>query len=132
MTEVEGTAEVDKKRIIAYWVLTGMVVAAESGAGFSMLTGAEGPVEGLGRLGYPLYFLTILGSFKIAGVITLVAPKLPRLKEWAYAGFAFDFIGAAASHILNGDGINKIAPPLVILSVLIGSYLLRPSERRLV
>ena len=98
-----------------------------------MLTGAEGPVEGVvGRLGYPLYFLTILGSFKLAGVVTLAAPGLPRLKEWAYAGFAFDFIGAAASHVLHGDGLDKIAPPLVILSVLVGSYLLRPGERRLV
>ena len=126
-------SETDKKRIIGYWVLTGMVLVAESGAGFSMLTRAEGPVEGIvGRLGYPLYFLTILGAFKLAGVITLALPRLPRLKEWAYAGFGFDFIGAAASHVLNGDGLDKIAPPLVILSVLIGSYLLRPAERRLV
>ena len=125
--------ETDKRRVIAYWVLTGMVVVAESGAGFSMLTHAEGPVDGIvGRMGYPLYFLTILGSCKLAGVVTLALPRLPRLKEWAYAGFAFDFLGAAASHVLNGDGLDKVAPPLVILTVLIGSYWLRPAERRLV
>ena len=125
-------SETNKKQIIAYWVLTALVLIAESGAGFSMLTRAARPVEGLAALGYPLYFLTILGSFKLAGVVTLALPRLPRLKEWAYAGFAFDFIGAAASHAFNGDGLDKIAPPFIILSVLVGSYLLRPAERRLV
>ena len=125
-------SEPDRKRVIGYWLLTGMVLVAESGAGFSMLTQAEGPVEGIvGRLGYPLYFLTILGSFKLAGVITLGLPRLPRLKEWAYAGFGFDFIGAAASHAFAGHGLDKIGPPFIILTVLVGSYLLRPAERRL-
>ena len=122
----------EKARLIGYWVLTGMVLVAESGAGFSMVTHPEGPVVGLGALGYPPYFLNILGPLKLAGVVTLALPKLPRLKEWAYAGFAFDFLGAAASHAFSGHGIDKIAPPFIILTILAGSYLLRPAERRLV
>ena len=68
---------------------------------------------------------------KLAGAIVLALPKLPRLKEWAYAGFAIDFLGAAASHGLNGDPIDKLFPPLVIFGLLMGSYFLRPDDRRL-
>jgi len=125
-------SEPERKRIIGYWVLTGLVMFAETGAGFSMVSGAQATVEGMSRLGYPPYFIMILGPLKLAGVITLALPKLPRLKEWAYAGFAFDFLGAFASHALNGDGLDKLAPPLIILTILVGSYLLRPAERRLV
>ncbi len=125
-------SETDKKRIIGYWVLTALVLFAETGAGFSLVTSAEASLEGLARLGYPPYFHWILGPLKLAGVITLALPKLPRLKEWAYAGFAFDFLGAAASHAFHGDGADKLAPPFIILTILAGSYLLRPSDRRLV
>ncbi len=125
-------SETDKKRLIGYWVLTGLVMFAETGAGFSLVTSNAASLEGLARLGYPPYFHFILGPLKLAGVITLALPKLPRLKEWAYVGFAFDFLGAAASHAFNGDGIDKLLPPFVILTILAGSYLLRPAERRLV
>ena len=74
----------------------------------------------------------IIGPAKLAGVLTLALPKLPRLKEWAYAGFGIDFIGAFASHAFLGDGPDKLMPPLIILTVLTGSYLLRPASRRLV
>ena len=123
--------ESNQKRMIAYWVLTALVLAGESNASFRMLTRNPGAVEGLAALGYPVYFLTILGSFKLAGILALATPGLPRLKEWAYAGFAFDFIGAAASHAFNGDPFGKIALPLVVLAALVGSYLLRPADRRL-
>ena len=54
-------------------------------------------VEGIVHLGYPLYFITIIGFWKVLGAITLLAPGFPRLKEWAYAGIFFDLTGAAAS-----------------------------------
>lgn len=130
--EDETMTEPSKNRTIAYWVLTALVLAGETNASFRMLTHNAGAVEGLAALGYPAYFLTILGSFKLAGVVTLALPNLPRLKEWAYAGFAFDFVGAAASHALNGDPFGKIALPLIVLASLAGSYLLRPADRRLV
>ncbi len=126
------TAGIGKKRLIAYWLLTGLVLFFETGASYSMISGSSHAVEGLERLGYPPYILMILGPLKLAGVITLALPRLPRLKEWAYAGFAFDFIGAFASHAFLGDGLDKLMPPVIILSVLIGSYLLRPASRRLV
>ena len=88
-------------------------------------------VEGIKALGYPTYVLYILGVAKIAGIIVIAAPGLKRLKEWAYAGFVIDFIGAAASHALNGDTIAEIMPPIVVMGILLGSYVLRPDSRRL-
>lgn len=73
----------------------------------------------------------ILGPAKLAGVIVLAIPGQLRLKEWAYAGLAIDFAGAAASHILNGDGPDKIMPAVIILLILLGSYALRPDSRKL-
>lgn len=124
-------AETNKGRLVAYWVLTLIVVLSQGASGIGDLVGAEPLVKAIAALNYPGYILKILGPFKILGVIALAAPGFPKLKEWAYAGFTFDFIGAAASHVLNGDGPELIAPALVLLAILIGSYLLRPASRRL-
>ena len=88
-------------------------------------------LKGVTALGYPAYLLYILGPAKLAGSFVLAFPGLPRLKEWAYAGFTIDFLGAAASHGLHGDGFGMIVAPLVALAILMGSYLLRPASRRL-
>jgi len=120
-----------KGRLIGYWLLTMLVVLSQGASGVMDLAGAQPLVDGVTALGYPVYILKILGPFKILGVIALAAPGFPRLKEWAYAGFTFDFIGAFASHLLNGDGPGELAPPLILLAILVGSYLLRPASRRL-
>lgn len=120
-----------KGRIIGFWILTGLVVLSQGASGIMDLMGAEAVASGVKLLGYPSYLLYILGPAKLAGVAVLAIPKMPRLKEWAYAGFAIDFVGAAASHALNGDGIQLIAPALVLFAVLMGSYFLRPDDRRL-
>ena len=100
-------------------------------SGMLELAGVEAAVAPVVGLGYPAYVLNIIGPAKIVGSLTLLMPRMPLLKEWAYAGFAIDFIGAFLSHLFAGDGINKLAPPLVILAVLMGSYALRPADRRL-
>ena len=87
--------------------------------------------EAMANLGYPMYLMTILGVAKILGVIALLAPRLPLLKEWAYAGFTFDMLGAAASHAFVGDSPAEIVTPLVVLILAIASYCLRPASRRL-
>ena len=81
------------------------------------------------QLGYPSYFPTILGVFKIIGVAALLAPRRGLLKEWAYAGFSFTFLGATASHLAQGQE-KEAAGPLVSLAVLAASYLTRPPERK--
>lgn len=121
----------NKGRLIGYWILTALVVLSQGASGVMDLMGSAPVSEGIAALGYPPYLLMILGPAKLIGVAVLALPGLQRLKEWAYAGFVIDFLGAAASHTLNGDGPDLIAPALVLLAVLMGSYALRPDSRRL-
>lgn len=83
------------------------------------------------HLGYPQYLLTMICVAKILGVLALLAPGFPRLKEWAYAGLTIDLIGASVSHAAVGDPLPNIAIPLVILAIGAASYFLRPDSRRL-
>jgi hypothetical protein len=83
------------------------------------------------NLGYPLYLLTLLGVLKILGVVAVLAPGFGRLKEWAYAGFTFDLVGAFYSHVMVKDPIADTVPPLIILVIVLTSYFLRPDSRKL-
>src|SRR5688572_28383257 len=83
---------------IGYWAATGLVALAFAFGGALDIARTPEMEAGLARLGYPAYFATILGVWKVLGAITIVVPRLPRLKEWAYAGMVFDLTGAAASH----------------------------------
>jgi hypothetical protein len=118
-------------RMIAYWIFTGLFCAAMAAGGVQDILHTSNVIELFTLLHYPLYLATILGACKLAGAITLVAPKLPRLKEWAYAGFTFDLLGAAASAIFAGAGILHVFAPLMFLALLVPSYLLRPVSRRI-
>ena len=120
-----------KGKTIGFWLLTGLIVVTQGASGVADLMKAQGLLDGVTQLGYPPYILTILGPFKILGVIVLAIPGLPRLKEWAYAGFFFDFLGAFLSHTYNGDPLSLRLPGLIALAVLLGSYFLRPESRRL-
>jgi DoxX-like family len=82
------------------------------------------------HLGYPIYFLFIIGAWKLPCALALVAPRFPRLKEWAYAGAFFNYTGAAASHLLAGDGADKWVGPLVLAAFTLASWALRPASRR--
>ena len=83
------------------------------------------------HLGYPLYFASILGMWKLLGAIAIVAPGLPRVKEWAYAGFFFDLTAAAASRAFVGDSSADVIAPLVFLVLVLASWMLRPPSRKL-
>ena len=120
-----------KGKTIGFWLLTGLIIVSQGASGIGDLVKAEPLVEGVAALGYPPYILNILGPFKILGVIVLALPGLVRLKEWAYAGFFFDFSGAFLSHVYNGDSIDLILPAFVFIFILLGSYFLRPESRRL-
>ena len=85
----------------------------------------------LHHLGYPEYFASISGTWKILGALAVVAPGLPRLKEWAYAGFAFELTSAALSRAAVGDGVGDILAPLAFLGLVVASWALRPANRRL-
>jgi hypothetical protein len=119
------------RRTLAYWSTTGLFCAALGFSGFAHLGRVELVAESMGALGYPGYFMTILGTAKLGGVVALLAPRLPLLKEWAYAGFTFNLVGATASHVLAGDPFSEAIRPSLILLVAFASYLLRPADRRL-
>ena len=82
------------------------------------------------HLGYPAYFMSILGLWYVAAGLILLAPRLPRLKEWAYAGLVFNYTGAAASHIWVGDGAETLVAPVIFLCLTAASWALRPPARR--
>ena len=116
-------------RTIAYWVTTGMVAAMSLFAAFAYLSGNPQAVEGFAHVGYPQQLRILLGIAKAAGAIVLVVPRLPRLKEWAYAGFTFAWIAATIAHYLAKDGPRAFSP-MVLLILLFVSYLTRPASRR--
>lgn len=119
------------EKTTAYWITTGLFCAVLGFSGLAYLARIEFMVERMTELGYPLYFMTILGTAKLLGVFALLAPSHPLIKEWAYAGFAFDLIGATASHAFSGDPFGESVRPMFVLALGAASYLLRPSARRL-
>ena len=120
-----------KNKTAAYWFTTGLFCLMLGFSGFAHFSHLEPMVEAMTHLGYPLYFMTILGSAKLLGVAALLAPGRPLLKEWAYAGFAFNLFGATASHAFAGDPLSEAIRPAGLLVVGAASYLLRPAARRL-
>ena len=82
------------------------------------------------HLGYPLYLLTIMGVAKVLAVVALLAPGLPRLKEWAYAGVVFVYLGAASSHFAVGDPTDQVVVPTMFAVVALLSWATRPPARR--
>lgn len=120
-----------KPRKIAYWATTGLVAAMFAFNGLSSLFPSPELIEGVEKLGYPLYLLPFLGIAKLLAVPALLAPRFARIKEWAYAGLAFDMIGASYSHTMSGDGPQEIITPIVLLGLIMASYFLRPENRRL-
>jgi len=116
---------------LGYWLPTGLFCAIFVMGGIGHLFRLEPQLEGMQTLGYPLYVMTILGVAKLFGVAALLIPGQPLLKEWAYAGFTFDLLGASASHAFSGDSLPAVLIPLVILGLGAASYRMRPPSRRL-
>lgn len=120
-----------KPRVIGYWIVTALVALAFLAGGAADLSRSPQVVEGMKHLGYPSYFALILGTWKVLGALAVLAPRFPRLKEWAYAGMIFDLTGATASHAASGDGLVKITVPLVLAALVATSWALRPATRRI-
>ncbi|MGH9589894.1 MAG: DoxX family protein [Terracidiphilus sp.] len=127
-SEIErlGTA---RSRIIGYWIITGLLVAEMLMGGIWDVARTRHVVEVVTQLGYPAYILTILGVWKLLAVPALLAPRLPLLKEWAYAGIFFEMTGAAVSHMTHGGG-SEVIVTLVTAALAVSSWWLRPKSRR--
>ncbi len=116
-------------KAFVYWIATILICAMMAFSAFAYLTHAPKMMAGFASLGYPEYFPIILGVFKVLGVLALLAPRFALLKEWAYAGFTFTFIGACASHLAVGQHKEAVAPVIAFVLLAI-SYVLRPATRR--
>ena len=116
-------------RPIAYWITTIFGPASFVIGGYLHLTRDPQVMATLAHLGYPAYFATIMGVWKLLGAIAIVVPGFPRVKEWAYAGFFFDLTGAAATRAFVGDGAGDILAPLVFLGLVMASRALAPARR---
>lgn len=119
----------EKAKTIGYWVTTGFVALDFLVGGAANLARPPVVTATMEHLGYPAYFTLLLGGWKVLGAMALLAPRFPRLKEWAYAGIFFDLTGAAVSHGASGDGAGKAIAPLVVAAVMIASWKLRPASR---
>jgi hypothetical protein len=120
-----------RARSIAYWTATGILAFGMTLGGMGQLFRASFNVDGMIHLGYPLYVLSIVAIWKLCGVAVLLAPRLPLVKEWAYAGFFFLLTGACVSHISAGDPFSGWVGPLVFACLTVASWWLRPDARRL-
>jgi uncharacterized membrane protein YphA (DoxX/SURF4 family) len=120
-----------KRNKIVYWVSTIWLALGMASTGMVQLFKMEAEVDNMAQLGYPVYFLTLLGIWKMLGVVAVLIPKFPLLKEWAYAGFFFAMSGATFSRIASGDSLNEILPSLLLLILTAVSWHFRPADRKI-
>ncbi|MFC4098988.1 DoxX family protein [Paenibacillus xanthanilyticus] len=114
---------------ITYWIITACTLIGFAISAFNELTHSPKTFTGTTELlGYPAYFLTLLGVAKVIGIIVLLVPKYYRLKEWAYAGLTIDCISAFWSQMAVGNPMGGIQPVAVLLFVLLSYYLMRKME----
>jgi uncharacterized membrane protein len=119
-----------KRNAIIYWITTIFVALIMGISGGMAFVHSEVFMKALAQLGYPKYFSNILGWGKLIGVAALLAPGMPRLKEWAYAGLTITVVSAVYSHFSSGSGLLALEP-LITLAALAISYFTRPGARRL-
>ena len=119
-----------RKNKIIYWIATIWMSVGMLSTGIVQIFKINTKVDYITHLNYPGYFLTIVGIWKILGVIAVLVPKFTLLKEWAYAGFFFVMTGAVFSHLAAGDAFNEIAPSLLLLALTLLSWYFRPAGRK--
>jgi hypothetical protein len=118
------------KKII-YWIATIWLSLGMTSSAIVQLLAMEDEVKMMTHLGYPGYFSKILAVWKLLAIIVILAPRLPLLKEWAYAGLVFAMSGAAISHLVVRDGFGDVFPSILLLVLTITSWFTRPASRKL-
>lgn len=119
-----------KRNKIIYWIASIWLALGMLSTGIVQLLKMKEETDMMANLGYPSYLLTLLGIWKILGVIAVLIPKFPLLKEWAYAGFFFAMSGAVFSHLAIGDGAKEFFGPVLLLVLTFVSWYFRPAERK--
>jgi len=120
---------------VGYWICTALTAIMFVSGGLAYALAVPDVVEGVIQLGFPLYFIRLLGVWKVLGGVAILAPGFPRLKEWAYAGILFDLTAAAVANATMGASMGAlwwhVPAPLLVAAITVGSWALRPSSRRL-
>ena len=118
-------------KTLTYWTCTAVIAFIFLSSGIFYMMGVPATVEGIVRLGYPLYFVTLLGAWKVLGGLAILVPGFARVKEWAYAGMFIDLTSAAVSNSATGLAWWHVVAPLSVALVLVASWALRPQSRTL-
>lgn len=126
------TQKSQKRNKIIYWIFTLWVSLGMVSTAIVQLMKHQDEVQNFTKSGYPLYLMTIIGIWKILGVIAILIPKTPLLKEWAYAGFTFVMSGAVISHLIVGDPFGTTFPALLLLILVLISWYFRPADRKII
>jgi len=122
-----------KRNKIIYWVATLWLALGMVSTGIVQLLKMKEEVAKITQaLGYPIYFLTIIGTWKMLGVVAVLIPKFPVVKEWAYAGFFFAMSGAVFSHIASGSAAKEFFGPMLLIILTVVSWYFRPADRKVV
>jgi DoxX-like family len=122
----------EKKKLIWYWITTSILSFCIFSGGLAQALQVQGVVQGFKPLGYPTYFISLIGIWKVLGIIAILIPKFKLLKEWAYAGIFFTMSGAVISHIASDDVSVQIIAPIVLAIFTVLSWYLRPADRKII
>lgn len=122
----------EKRNKIIYWIATIWLSLGMVSTGIVQIIKMKEEVDLFTHLGYPVYFLTMLAVWKFLGVIAVLIPRFPLLKEWAYAGFFFAMSGAILSHFALGDSAKEVFGPALLLILTVVSWYFRPADRKVI
>ena len=122
----------EKRKLIWYWIITGLLSFCIFFGGLAQALQLKETLQGFKPLGYPTYFISLIGIWKMLGVIVILLPKFRLLKEWAYAGLFFTMTGAVISHLASNDVKVQIIAPLVLAIFVLLSWYLRPTDRKII
>lgn len=121
----------EKRNKIIYWIFTLWMALGWTSFGIIQVLQTPDEVGRITKLGFPAYVLILLGACKLLGVVAVLIPRFPTLKEWAYAGFFFTLIAALYAHVSVGDSIVDMIPALLLLTLTAISYYFRPADRKM-
>jgi DoxX-like protein len=124
---MNSTNNISKSKKITFLITTTVIAIAYFVTGLGNILPFTHIAQNMAHLGYPIYFLKIIGTWKILAAIVVVLPNIPRIKEWAYAGMILDLTGASFSRFAVGDALPQIIIPLGIATLVTVNYLLRHS-----
>ena len=122
----------EKRKLIWYWIITALLSFCIFFGGLAQTLQLPDVIKGFKPLGYPTYFISLIGIWKMLGVVAILVPGFKLLKEWAYAGIFFTMTGAVISHIASNDIHPQIISPAVLAVFAVLSWYLRPARRKII